>query len=303
MSEETGKEILVPARGSATPKVFALLATVLALGAFAFSGFAAFGLYRTVRVREDDQARRTEALLKTLAAMERTLSERPAPTPAPAEAPAVPGEAVEELVKALRALREGLERWRVQPPPRPAADGDSPMPPAQAYAPPGGRLLVLGAVQRPGVVVSPNEETALLTAIALAGGPSAEAGDSVEIRRAAPGEGQERAASARYALRDVMERREPAGVVLQEGDMVFVQERRKGQVFIVGEVKNPGAYAWSPDTTVFQAVVMAGGFTRYANRNAINIARTRDGQTSQIRATGNTPVLPNDIVFVTESWF
>ena len=292
MEEETGKLETKPRRRRALPKAGAVLAAALVLAAFALAGYFVWSARQADRARQAAEARRTEALVKTLAAIESRLAESQPPAPSPPDA------ATEELVKTLRALREGLDRT---PPPAPPAQ--EPERPADTRPPaePAGRLLVLGAVNRPGVVAA-SEGTTLLEAIALAGGPSTEASDTVEVRHV-PAEDQSNPEKARYSLEKVMERGEPSKVVLSNGDMVFVQEQRKGKVFVVGEVQNPGAYPWAPNTTVFQTVVMAGGFTRYANRNAINIARTRNGQTSQIRASGNTPVQPGDIVFVTESWF
>ena len=43
-------------------------------------------------------------------------------------------------------------------------------------------------------------------------------------------------------------------------------------IYVTGEVKNPGYYKISPDTRIFNAVELAGGFTKNADITSINMA-------------------------------
>ena len=74
--------------------------------------------------------------------------------------------------------------------------------------------------------------------------------------------------------------------------------------YIIGEVNNPGSYQYVNGMTVTQAVALAGGFTYRADQNDIVITRggSQGGKKiDDVRA--DTPVLPGDIVEVTERFF
>ncbi len=58
---------------------------------------------------------------------------------------------------------------------------------------------------------------------------------------------------------------------------VIVQEVNSFKVFIMGEVAAPGTYTLKRNTTILQAIAMAGGFTEYASRNDIVLIRERSG--------------------------
>jgi polysaccharide export outer membrane protein len=54
---------------------------------------------------------------------------------------------------------------------------------------------------------------------------------------------------------------------------VIVQEAVSAQVYIVGEVTNPGTQVLSGPTTVLQALAQAGGFKEFANKSNVGILR------------------------------
>lgn len=45
--------------------------------------------------------------------------------------------------------------------------------------------------------------------------------------------------------------------------------------YVGGEVRSPGRFQWTEDTTLFKAINTAGGFTDYANRNKIEVIREK----------------------------
>lgn len=72
--------------------------------------------------------------------------------------------------------------------------------------------------------------------------------------------------------------------------------------YIIGEVNNPGSYQFVNGMTVINAVALAGGFTYRADQDDIII--NRGGSNGpEIEALVDTPVLPGDIINVTERFF
>jgi polysaccharide biosynthesis/export protein VpsN len=72
--------------------------------------------------------------------------------------------------------------------------------------------------------------------------------------------------------------------------------------YIIGEVNNPGSFAYVNGMTVINAVALAGGFTYRADQDDIIISR--GGSTGpKLQARPDTQVLPGDVVEVTERFF
>ena len=70
--------------------------------------------------------------------------------------------------------------------------------------------------------------------------------------------------------------------------------------FILGEVKNPGSYAYVPNMTVLTAVAIAGGFTYRASQDEISVTRQFNGKPRESRAVREARVQPGDTVYVFE---
>jgi polysaccharide export outer membrane protein len=73
--------------------------------------------------------------------------------------------------------------------------------------------------------------------------------------------------------------------------------------YIMGEVRNPGEYAYRPGTTVMSAVALAGGFTYRASSRSVAVTRTINGREVTGSATQQTKVEPGDRIHVFEKWF
>ena len=56
-------------------------------------------------------------------------------------------------------------------------------------------------------------------------------------------------------------------------------------IYVLGEVTNPGKYPLKAYATVLQAISMAGGFSQFASENSIQVVRRvrKDGRTQEIR--------------------
>jgi polysaccharide export outer membrane protein len=91
-------------------------------------------------------------------------------------------------------------------------------------------------------------------------------------------------------------------VQLVNGDTIFVQ--RAESVYVFGQVRNPGAYPFrQKNTTVLQALSLAGGVTDRGSTSRIQIVRIVDGKTEEIRAELDDFVQPRDTIIVSERFF
>ena len=73
--------------------------------------------------------------------------------------------------------------------------------------------------------------------------------------------------------------------------------------FILGEVRQPGSFAYREGLTVLNAVALAGGFTYRADDDDIEITRGGDTSRPPEEATLETLVQPGDLITVTERLF
>ena len=73
--------------------------------------------------------------------------------------------------------------------------------------------------------------------------------------------------------------KEKLSVYIADPVVNITVESVQGNVFyVVGQVNKPGLQVMSQQTSVVQALAMAGGLTAYASRNGINIIRRLDGR-------------------------
>ena len=73
--------------------------------------------------------------------------------------------------------------------------------------------------------------------------------------------------------------------------------------FILGEVNNPGQYAYVAHMTVETAVAIAGGYGPRGSKDDVAISRTINGVTSNFEAPVTFKLRPGDTVRVKERWF
>lgn len=82
--------------------------------------------------------------------------------------------------------------------------------------------------------------------------------------------------------------------------------------FVVGEVKNPGAFQLKESISVYQAIITAGGFTDFGSKH-VKIVRKSGGQRKVIRINikkyekagqidPEAEIQPGDIVVVPKKW-
>ncbi len=74
-------------------------------------------------------------------------------------------------------------------------------------------------------------------------------------------------------------------------------------IFIMGEVKNAGQYAYLPGMTVQNAVATAGGFTARARQQDVDLTRQISGEVTNGPVPITAPVRPGDTLYVHERLF
>ena len=134
------------------------------------------------------------------------------------------------------------------------------------------KVAILGAIVNPGMYELTGPTT-LLQLIAQAGGLSAQAMNEVFINRRGQ-DGQQTRISV--ILEDLMTiGSQDLNIELQPKDMVTIPMDRTLNVFVYGEVQNPGSvqYMSSKKITLLQSITQAGGTTAWAKKRRVMIKR------------------------------
>jgi polysaccharide export outer membrane protein len=165
-------------------------------------------------------------------------------------------------------------------------------------------VSIAGAVRNP-ITFEPIDKLTLLEAITRAGGLTADAGPEILISR------PNGAASLvrRIPVPALIDAADPAvNLTLEGGEEIRVPEA--GKVFVVGNVKLPGAFpVHDPaDTTVLKLIALTQGLAPFASNEAYIYRREAgSGSQNEIRVDLNKimrrkspdiPLLANDILYV-----
>ncbi|MBE3119991.1 MAG: SLBB domain-containing protein [Candidatus Atribacteria bacterium] len=134
------------------------------------------------------------------------------------------------------------------------------------------KVSVIGAVGRPGMyeLVGP---TTLLQIIAQAGGLTAQAMTELFVFRQGEDDKQIKIA---IRLGDLMTSGNPElNIEVRPKDVITIPIDQMQNVFLYGEVRNPGAipYLSSKKITLLQAIAQAGGTTEWAKKSRVMIKR------------------------------
>jgi polysaccharide export outer membrane protein len=84
---------------------------------------------------------------------------------------------------------------------------------------------------------------------------------------------------------------------------VVVDVVRYRPIFVLGEVKSPGPYAYLPHMTMLSAVAVAGGFTQRAVHDRAMVVRTGAGGTIKGQVKPEGQIEPGDVMTVLERNF
>ncbi|MBB3963939.1 MULTISPECIES: polysaccharide biosynthesis/export family protein [Rhizobium] len=89
---------------------------------------------------------------------------------------------------------------------------------------------------------------------------------------------------------------------LRDPDVTIDVDRYRS-IFIMGEVGQPGQYAYVPGMTAQNAIAVAGGFTPRANQGAVDVTRKINGQVMTGRVNISSAIIAGDTLYVRERLF
>jgi len=167
------------------------------------------------------------------------------------------------------------------------------------------RIFIVGEVGRPGTYPLTAKMT-LIEALATAGSTSSNAAGHVLIIK---GSGPTKDTSDPRAASEVQQVDLAAfragllgdNVVLRDGDVILVP--RAESIYVLGQVKTPGAIPLEKDVTVMQALALAGGVAERGSLTRIRIFRMINGKKVELKAGLDDPVRAGDTVMVLERFF
>jgi polysaccharide export outer membrane protein len=171
------------------------------------------------------------------------------------------------------------------------------------------RVFVMGEVRQPGPVALTGGMT-LIEALARAGSTLPTSSGEVSIVRASQsGTAGGPAVPGQDASTEVFHASVPElqsgslsqNIELRDGDTIFVPKAEL--VYVFGEVRNPGGYAVQKNTTVLQALSLAGGVTEHGAMNRIQVMRIVKGSKVEVRVKLSDVVRPEDTIIVPQRYF
>lgn len=177
------------------------------------------------------------------------------------------------------------------------------------------QIFVVGEVRQPGAVSLTGGMT-LIEVLAHAGStlPSA-SGDVVVVRSKDPrnrrlqaptlppsdGAAAEGFETFKVDIRELQTGSTTQNIALRDGDTIYVP--RAELIYIFGQVKNPGPYGIQKDTTVLQALSLAGGVTPNGAMGRIKVVRIVDGEKKELKVKLTDVVQAGDTIIVPERYF
>lgn len=171
------------------------------------------------------------------------------------------------------------------------------------------RIFIVGEVKMPGTYALTGDMT-LIEALSRAGSTTEHAGDEALIVRPAGSQKVEGpvlpdqapgAQVIRVDIEELQSGRLSQNAPLQHNDTIFVP--RAELLYVIGQVRSPGAFPLQKATTVLQALSLAGGLTDRGSSSRIRIVRLDNGKRVEVRAKLDDPVRAGDSVIVLERFF
>lgn len=170
------------------------------------------------------------------------------------------------------------------------------------------KIHIIGEVRNPATYPLAGDMN-LIEAIARAGSTLPTASDEALVVRAKPGQeapgptipNLDETDVTTVDLKALQSGASTQNVQLKDGDTIFVP--RAESVYVFGQVNKPGAYPIQRNTTVLQALSLAGGVTERGATGRIKIVRTQNGQTVEVKVKLSDVVRPGDTITVPERFF
>jgi polysaccharide biosynthesis/export protein len=187
----------------------------------------------------------------------------------------------------------------------------------------GRKFSALGAIANPGQYPLQARER-VLDGISKAGGLASikqsggreepQSQEGMIIRTLNQGKPNEAKIVINFDLHGLLKGRDQnANIPLAENDVIYIPSA--DFFYIIGEVKNPGSYAFTKkEISIVEAISMAGGFTHIAARNKTRIVRVEnakekiyevsmDAITKSGKMIQAVQIKPNDLIVIPESFF
>jgi polysaccharide export outer membrane protein len=172
-------------------------------------------------------------------------------------------------------------------------------------------ISVAGAVKEP-LTFQASAPVTLLEAITRAGGLTPVAGPEILVSKTQTGPGgQPTSLMQRVSVKALIEGTDPeANLRLSGGEEVRVPEA--GKVFVVGNVKRPGAFPVQDgaETSVLRMLALAEGLAPFAGKLAYIYRREASGSKNEIpielnkimlRKAPDAPLLANDVLYIPDN--
>ena len=169
---------------------------------------------------------------------------------------------------------------------------------------------VVGAVKNP-LVFQATRPIPLLDAIARAGGLREDAGSDIVVSQQVVRDGKPARTTETIPVRKLIDHADPSlNIMLHGGEEVLVPEALK--IYVVGNVKKPGAYPIKNDeeTTILQLLALSEGLTPYSAKVAYVYRRTPGGTKAEVpielakimkRKSPDVPLQANDILYIPDN--
>ncbi|MEZ5424102.1 MAG: SLBB domain-containing protein [Pyrinomonadaceae bacterium] len=174
-------------------------------------------------------------------------------------------------------------------------------------------MAVIGAVEKPGSFYI-SRQLNLLQLIAMAGGPSKDAGTRVLVVRVGSNtdcktddDSQEQPSLMTFKIRDLQEGKQ--NLEMRPGDVVSVL--KSDIIYVYGNVKKPGPVEVREPITLTQAIASAEGYTNATDKDSVRILRQKPDSLEREEIVVNLAAIesqkakdpylqPNDIVAVSK---
>jgi len=172
-------------------------------------------------------------------------------------------------------------------------------------------ISVAGSVRNP-LTFQANSPVTLLEALTRAGGLTPEAGSEILISKSQPGPGGENASLIqRVPVKALIDAADPdSNIKLTGGEEVRVPEA--GRIFVVGNVKKPGAFPVQNggETSVLKMLALAEGLAPFSAKQAFIYRREASGSKNEIpielnkimqRKLPDATLLANDVLYIPDN--
>ena len=162
------------------------------------------------------------------------------------------------------------------------------------------KAIILGQIRNPGQYELRGRIT-FLEFISKAGGLTEDAGNTATIKRMMDS-GKDKDQLVLDLEKLIKKGDTSLNIPIQDGDSIYISKAKT--YYVSGEVKKPDSYKYEQELSVIKAVTMAGGFSKIAAKNKIQIIRVVKGEKRIFKNVNmDEPVLPEDVIVVPESFF